>query len=98
MITQMWHALDQISEAVTHVGGRESLHASIFEASHNSFKSMYANSSGFKCTAMSEVVFKRNAETLKNIDSFMNSTLKRTAINGSVEVAQNAKSCRLARL
>lgn len=42
MSTQKQNALDHLCEALTHVGGAESLHAGVYEASHKQFIATYA--------------------------------------------------------
>lgn len=53
----------------------ESLHAGAIEELHKSSKSLYADSSRHKRTAMGEIVFIQNLETMENTDSFINSIL-----------------------
>lgn len=55
MLAQIWHALDQLREIVTHVSGIESIHAGTYEALHKQSKTFYALSSK-KRSAINEVV------------------------------------------
>lgn len=82
---------------MSHVDGMKSLHADNFEASHKRFKSLCANSSRRKRTARGKVASVQSAETIENIDSFINNRLENMAMDRSAEEAQDADSCTLAR-
>lgn len=56
MLTQKWHTQDHQCEAITYVGGIDSLHAGVYEITHKRFILPYANSSRQSRAAMNEVV------------------------------------------
>ncbi|NJK52916.1 MAG: hypothetical protein HC936_08975 [Leptolyngbyaceae cyanobacterium SU_3_3] len=97
MHTQKWHALDHLCEAISDVGGIESLHGGIYEASHKRFKLFYSRSSRRKRTAMDEIISMQNAESSECFNEFIENRTSAVALNGCVDEARKSDSSFLTR-
>lgn len=97
LLTQTWHALDQLCEAITHAGALYILHAGVYEPSHEWFKSCHANSSWRIRTAMDQVVFVQNVENPEMQVDFIVSRFQKSFLNGIPEETRGADSSILAR-
>lgn len=64
MVTQKWHALEHLCDAVSLVGGVEGLHVGVHMVSYKQFKASYALSSQRKRSAMDEVFACSTVKTL----------------------------------
>lgn len=75
MSKQKFHALDHLPEAVTHVGGNDTLHAERYGALHKQFKAMCALSSRRKRSAMNEILVVRNSKNSRLLQITVNTNI-----------------------
>lgn len=70
MLTQWWHALNNLCDAMQHVGTVQTLHAGDYEPSHKRFKAVYFCFSCRKWSAIDEVIVMHNDDMIKNKSIF----------------------------
>lgn len=102
MLAQKWLASNHLCDAVRHIGGVESLHANVSEASHKQFNAMYALDSQRRRSEMEEIVLMQNIESPKVSDRFFNfnrsekgiarSSREARKVDLTVHVLSNGKS------
>lgn len=72
MLSPKSHALEHLYEAATHAGKIKSVHAGVYEASHEQFKAVYVLSSQRKRSAMNDVVAVQNRKDPGPFNTFLN--------------------------
>lgn len=87
VLTQKWHALKHLWDALTHVGGIDSLHTGMEEASHEQFMAKYALRSREKRPVVDEVVKMQNNNDPEAFNTFLNhNCLKSWTVESDREV------------
>lgn len=96
-LTEIRHALDQLCEVLTHVGGNESLHAGVYEPSRKQFKAIYVLSSRRKRSFINEVVAMQNSMESEAPNTFVDTNCLERRITGSAKEAHRMRLTVLAR-